>query len=118
MRPLSDVRAIAATAMGLLLVSLVALASGGSPWHAGGRQEVPGGVVRVLAAAAGVLAVGLLLLVWAGTPSVAKRRRRRRRLGASDLEGLGGSLSAAGKTAAIVRGATARVLILTLASLP
>ena len=36
-RPLSDVRAIAATAVGLLLVSLVALASGGSPWHAGGR---------------------------------------------------------------------------------
>ena len=37
-RPLSDVRAIAATAVGLLLVSLVALASGGSPWHAGGER--------------------------------------------------------------------------------
>jgi len=108
------VRAIAATAAGILLVSLVALASGGSPWHAGGRQEVPVGVVRVLAAAAGVLAVGLLLLVWAGTPSVEKRRRRRRRLGASDLEGLGGSLSAAGKTAAIVGGAIALFLLLTL----
>jgi len=113
-RPLSDLRAIAATAAGFLLVSLVALASGGSPWHAGGRQEVPVGVVRVLAAAAGVLAVGLLLLVWAGTPSVAKRRRRRRRLGASDLEGLGGSLSAAVKTAAIVGGAIAVFLLLTL----
>jgi len=113
-RPLSEVRTIAATAVGLVLVSLVALASGGSPWHAGGRQEVPVGVVRVLAAAAGVLAVGLLLLVWAGTPSVEKRRRRRRRLGASDLEGLGGSLSAAGKTAAIVGGAIALFLLLTL----
>ena len=113
-RPLSDLRAIAATAAGFLLVSLVALASGGSPWHAGGRQEVPVGVVRVLAAAAAVLAVGLLLLVWAGTPSVAKRRRRRRRLGASDLEGLGGSLSAAVKTAAIVGGAIAVFLLLTL----
>src|SRR5829696_1843492 len=113
-RPLSDVRAIAATAVGLLLVSLVALASGGSPWHAGGRQEIPVGVVRALAAAAGALVVGLLLLVWAGTPSVEKRRRRRRRLGARDLEGLGASLSAAGKAAAIVGGAIALFLLLTL----
>jgi hypothetical protein len=113
-RPLSDVRAIAATAVGLLLVSLVALASGGSPWHAGGGQDVPVGVVRALAAAAGALVVGSLLLVWAGTPSVEKRRRRRRRLGARDLEGLGGSLSAAGKAAAIVGGAIGLFLLLTL----
>ena len=113
-RPLSDVRAIAATAVGLLLVSLVALASGGSPWHAGGRQDVPVGVVRALAAAAGALVVGSLLLVWAGTPSVEKRRRRRRRLGARDLEGLGASLSAAGKAAAIVGGAIGLFLLLAL----
>ena len=113
-RPLSDVRAIAATAVGLLLVSVVALASGGSPWHAGGRQDVPVGVVRALAAAAGALVVGSLLLVWAGTPSVEKRRRRTRRLGARDLEGLGGSLSAAGKAAAIVGGAIGLFLLLTL----
>ena len=113
-RPLSDVRAIAATAVGLLLVSLVALASGESPWHAGGRQDVPVGVVRALSAAAGALVVGLLLLVWAGTPSVEKRRRRRRRLGVRDLEGLGASLSAAGKAAAIVGGAIGLFLLLTL----
>jgi hypothetical protein len=113
-RPLRDVRAIAATAVGLLLVSLVALASGGSPWHAGGRQDVPVGVVSVLAAAAGALVVGSLLLVWAGTPSVEKRRRRRRRLGARDLGELGGSLSAAGKAAAIVGGAIGSFLLLTL----
>ena len=113
-RPLSDVRAIAATAAGLLLVSLVALASGGSPWHDGGRQDVPVGVVRALAAAAGALVVGLLLLVWVGTPSVEKRRRRRRRLGASDFEGFGASLSAAGKAAAIVGGAIGLFLLLTL----
>lgn len=107
-------RAIAAAAVGLLLVSLVALASGGSPWHAGGRQDVPVGVVRALAAAAGALVVGLLLLVWAGTPSAEKRRRRRRRLGARDLEGLGASLSAAGKAAAIVGGAIGLFLLLTL----
>ena len=107
-------RAIAATAVGLLLVSLVALASGGSPWHAGGRQDVPVGVSRALAAAGGALVVGSLLLVWAGTPSVEKRRRRRRRLGASDLEGLGASLSAAGKAAAIVGGALGLFLLLTL----
>ena len=107
-------RAIAATAVGLLLVSLVALASGGSPWHAGGRQDVPAGVVGALAAAAGALVVGLLLLVWAGTPSVEKGRRRRRRLGARDLEGLGASLSAAGKAAAIVGGAICLFLLLTL----
>ena len=107
-------RAIAATALGLLLVSLVALASGGSPWHAGGRQDVPVGVVSALAAAAGALVVGTLLFVWAGTPSVEKRPRRRRRLGAGDLEGLGASLSAAAKAAAIVGGAVALFLLLTL----
>lgn len=113
-RPLSDVRAIAATVAGLLLVSVVALASSGSPWHAGGRQDVPVDVVRALAAAAGALVVGLLLLLWAATPSVERRRRRRRRLGAGDLEGLGGSLSAAGKAAAIVAGAIGLFLLLTL----
>jgi uncharacterized protein DUF4129 len=113
-RSRSDVRAIAATALGLLLVSLVALASGGSPWHAGGRQDVPVGVVRALAAAAGALVVGLLVLVWAGTPSVERRRRRRRRLSARDFEGLGASLSAAGKAAAIVGGAIGLFLLLTL----
>ena len=113
-RPLSDVRAFAAISVGLLLVSLVALASGGSPWHAGGRQDVPVRVVSALAAVAGALVVGLLLFVWAGTPAVDKRRRRRRRLGPGDLEGLGGSLSAAGKAAAIVGGAIGLFLLLTL----
>jgi hypothetical protein len=108
------VRAIAATTVGLLLLSVVALASGGSPWHAGGREDVPVGVVRALAAAVGALAVGLLLLVWAATPSVDKWRRRRRRLGAGDLDGLGASLSVAGKAAAIVGGAVGLFLIITL----
>ena len=43
-----------------------------------------------------------------------KRRRRRRRLGARDLEGLGASLSAAGKAAAIVGGAIGLFLLLAL----
>ena len=113
-KPPSEVRATAATATGLLLVSLIALASGGSPWHAGGRQDVPAGVVSAFAAAAGALVIGSLLLVWVGTPSVAKRRRRRRRLGAEDLEGLGASLSTAGRTAAIVGGAIGVFLLLAL----
>ena len=106
--------AVAATAVGLLLVSLVALASGGSPWHAGGRQDVSVGVVGALAAAAGALVVGSLLLVWAGTPSVGKRRRRTRRLGARDLEGVGASLSAGAKAVAIVGGTIGVFLLLTL----
>ena len=113
-KPPSEVRATAATAAGLLLVSLIALASGGSPWHAGGRQDVPAGVVSAVAAAAGALVIGSLLLVWVGTPSVAKRGRRRRRLGAEDLEGLGGSLSTAGRTAALVGGAIGVFLLLAL----
>jgi Domain of unknown function (DUF4129) len=113
-RPLDDVRAIAAAAVGLLLVSLVGLASGGSPWHAGGRHDVPAGVVSALAAAAGALVVGSLLFVWVGTPSAEKPRRRRRRLGARDLEELGASLSAAGKAAAIVGGAIGLFLLLAL----
>ena len=112
-RSLSDVRAIAATAVGLLLVSLVALASGGSPWHGGGREDVPVGVVNAVAAAAGALVVGSLLLVWMGTLSAEKRRRRRRRLGEEGIEELGASLSA-GKAAAIVCGAIALFLGLTL----
>ena len=107
-------RAIAATAVGLLLASLVALASGGSQWGAGGRQDVPVGLVRALAAAAGALFVGSLLLVWAGTPSMQKRRRQRRRLDAEDLEELGASLSAGGRAAAIVGGAIGLFLLLTL----
>ena len=95
-------------------MSLVALASGGSPWHAGDRQDVPVGVVHALAAAAGALVVGSLFFVWAGTPSVEKRLRRRRRPSARDLEGLGGSLSAAGKTAAIVAGAIGLFLLFSL----
>ena len=113
-RPPSDVRAIAATAVGLLLVALVALASGGSPWHAGGRLDVPIGVVNALAATAGALVIGSLLVVWAGTPSVEERRRPRRRLGARDLGELGASLSAAGQAAAVVVGATGVLLLLTL----
>jgi hypothetical protein len=91
----------------------VALASGGSPWQAGG-QDAPVVLVRALAAAAGVLFVGSLLLLWAGTPSVEKRRRQRRRLDARDLEGLGASLSPAGTAAAIVAGAIGLFLLLTL----
>ena len=113
-RPLSDARAIVATTVGILLVSLVALASGGSPWHAGGRQDLPAGVVSALAAAAGVLVVASLLLVWVGTPSGAKRRRRKQRLGARDLEDIGASLSTAGKTAALVGGAIGVFLLLAL----
>jgi hypothetical protein len=110
----NDVEAFAATTVGLLLVSLVALASGGSPWHAGGQQDVPGGVVSALAAGAGALVIGSLLLVWVGTPSVERRRRRRRQIGGTDLAGLGESLSAAGKTAAIVGCAIGLFVLLTL----
>ena len=110
----SDVRAISSGAVGLLLVSLVALASGGSPWHDGGRQDVSAGVVDALTAVAGALVVGSLLLVWVGTPSVEKRRRRRRRLAARDVEGLGASLSAGGKAAAVVGGALGVFLLLVL----
>jgi uncharacterized protein DUF4129 len=113
-RPRSDVTAIAATAVGLLLVSLVALASGGSPWHTGGGHDVPGGVVSAIAVVAGALVVGSLLFVWAGTPPAEKRRRRRRRLGAKDLEGVGASLSATGKVVAIVGGVIGLFLLLTL----
>jgi hypothetical protein len=115
MRPPSDVRALAATAAGLLLVSLVALACGGSAWRAGAaRQDVPVALVDAVAAAAGALVVGVLLLVWVGTPSVQRRRRGRRRLAASDLDGLGASLSTAGKAAAVVGGAICVFLLLTL----
>jgi hypothetical protein len=108
-------RAIAVSMAGLLLVALVGLASGGSAWHAGnGHAAVPSGVVRAAAAAAGVLVVGSLLLVWVGTPGTAKQRRRRRRLTARDLEELGASLSTAGKAAALVAAAVGLFLLVSL----
>lgn len=114
-RPRGDVRAIGATAAGLLLVSLVALASGGSPWHADdGGQDVPLGVVKALAATAGALVVGLLLFVWVGTPSAERPRRRNRRLGARDFEEVGASLSAAGKAAVVVGAGFVVFLLVTL----
>jgi len=109
-----DVRPIAAATAGLLLVALVGLASGGSPWHGGGHADVPSGAVRAAAAAAGVLVVGALLLVWVGTPSAEKRKRRRRRLSPRDLEELGESLSAAGKAAAIVAAAVGLFMLISL----
>ena len=114
LRRLSDVRAVAATLVALLLVALVALASGGSPWHPGRRQGVSVGVVGALAGAAGALVFGSLLVLWAGTPSPEKHRRPRRQLGAKDLEGLGAYLSAGWKAAAIVGGAIGLFLLLTL----
>jgi hypothetical protein len=109
-----DTRAIAAAAAGLVLIALVGLASGGSPWHGGGASDVPTGAVRAAAAAAGVLVVASLLLVWVGTPAARKRRRRRRRLTAHDLDQLGASLSAAGKAAALVAAAVGLLLLVLL----
>jgi hypothetical protein len=114
-RPPSDARAaFATTAVGLLLVSLVAFASGGSPWRAGGRQDVPVVVVNALAAGAGVLVAGALLLLWVGTPATVGRQRRKRSLGPIDREELGQSLSASGKAAAVAAGAIGVFLLLTL----
>ena len=107
-------RAIAATAVALLLAALVSLASAGSPWHAGGRQDVPVGVVPALAAAAGALVIASLLFVWVGTPSVQERPGRRRGLDPKDLEGLGAALPPAARAAAIVGGAIGVFLLLTL----
>ncbi len=109
-------RAIAVTAVGLLLVSLAGLASGGSPWGGGsGQADVPDAAVRALAAAGGGLVVATLLLLWVGTPGVERRRRRRRRLSPRDLEGLGASLSSAGKAAAVVAGSVGVFLLVCLA---
>ena len=114
MRSLSDARAIAATSVGFLLVSLVALASGGSSWHEGGRQDLPFGLVNAVAAAGGALVVASLLVAWMGTRSAQKLRRRRRQLGDEGLDGLAASLSSSGKAAAIVGGAIGLFLLLTL----
>lgn len=112
----SDVRPIAVTAAGLVLVSLVALASGGSPWHVdGGGRGIPVDLIRVLAASTGALVAGALLVVWAGTPSTAKRRRAVPRFDPRALDELGASLSAAGRAAAIV---AAAIGVFALLSLP
>jgi hypothetical protein len=110
--PPSEARAVATTATGLLLIALVGLASGGSPWQAGGGQALPVAVVGALAAAAGALVTGALLLAWVGTPPPERRRRRRRRLGVRDLDELGASLSAAARAALVVGGVVGVLLLL------
>lgn len=108
-------RTIAVTALGLLLVAVVGLASSGSPWHgASSDGNVSTNVVRAFAAGAGVLVVAALLLIWVGTPSTQRLKRRRRQLGARDLEELGASLSTAGKAAAVVAGAVGLFLLVSL----
>jgi hypothetical protein len=72
------------------------------------------GVVNALAAAAGALVAGALLLLWVGTPAVVERRRRKRTLAPVDREGLGASLSASGKAVAVAGAAIGVFLLLTL----
>lgn len=98
-----DLRAAALTALALALLAVAGLASSMSPWDATGSASAPSGALRALVAVGAVGLVVALLVLWVETPATwrptAKKRRAPTR---EELDGVGGAVWTAGKTAAIV----------------
>ena len=98
-----ELRALALAALALALLAVAGLASSVSPWHANrAAASAPTTVLQSLAAAGGVVLVVALLLLWVATPTVRRSKRKRRTLAGDELDELGASLWAAGKTVAFL----------------
>ena len=98
-----ELSALALTALALALLAVAGLASSVSPWHANRAvASAPTTVLQSLAAAGGVVLVVALLLLWVETPTARRSKRKRRTLAGDELDELGASLWAAGKTAAVL----------------
>jgi membrane protease YdiL (CAAX protease family) len=99
----AELRALALAAIALALLGIVGLASGASAWRAThAALGAPEAALRAVAAIGGVVLALALLLVWAGTPKVPRRKRKGRTIAGDDFEELGESLWTAGKTVAVV----------------
>ena len=102
-RPGGDLRAAALTALALALLAVAGLASSVSPWDATGSASAPSGALRALVAVGGVGLVVALLVLWVETPATWRPTVKKRRAPTRDeLDGVGGAVWTAGKTAAIV----------------
>lgn len=102
-RPGGDLRAAALTALALALLAVAGLASSVSPWDATGSASAPSGALRALVAVGAVGLVVALLVLWVETPATWRPTVKKRRAPTRDeLDGVGGAVWTAGKTAAIV----------------
>ena len=96
-----ELRALALAALALALLGVAGLASSVSAWHATRAAGAPTTALQGLAAAAGVVLVIALLLLWVETPTAPRLKRKRRTLGGDEFEELGASLWASGKALAV-----------------
>jgi hypothetical protein len=98
-----ELSALALAALALALLAVAGLASSVSLWDANGAAaSAPTTVLESLAAAGGVVLVAALLLLWVETPTARRSRRKRRTLAGDELDELGASTWAAGKTVAVL----------------
>jgi uncharacterized protein DUF4129 len=98
-----ELSALALAALALALLAVAGLASSVSPWHANGAAaSAPTTVLQSLAAAGGVVLVVALLLLWVETPTARRSKRKRRTLAGDELDELGASTWAAGRTVAVL----------------
>ena len=98
-----ELGALAFAALALALLAITGLASSVSPWHANpAAASAPTTVVQGLAVAGGVVLVVALLLLWVGTPTARRSKRKRRALAGDEFDELGTSLWSTGKTVAVL----------------
>jgi hypothetical protein len=98
-----ELGALAFAALALALLAIAGLASSGSPWHANpAAASAPTTALRGLASVGGVVLVIALLLLWVGTPTARRSKRKRRTIVGDEFDELGTSLWTTAKTVAVL----------------
>ncbi len=98
-----ELGALAFAALALALFAIAGLASSVSPWHANpAAASAPTTALRGLASAGGVVLVIALLLLWVGTPTARRSKRKRRTSAGDEFDELGTSLWTTAKTVAVL----------------
>ncbi len=98
-----ELGALAFTALALALLAITGLASSVSPWHANpGAASAPTTALRGVATAGGVVLVIALLLLWVGTPTARRSKRKRRTIAGDEFDELGTSIWTTGKAVAVL----------------
>jgi hypothetical protein len=101
--PPRELGALALAALALALFAIAGLASSVSPWHANpAAASAPTTVLQGLAVAGGVVLVIALLLLWLGTPTARRSKRKRRTTAGDEFDELGTSLWTTSKTVAVL----------------
>ena len=93
----------ASSPFALPFLAIAGVASSVSPWHANlAAASAPTTALQALAAAGGIVLVVALLLLWVVTPTTHRSKGKKRTVSGGELDELGTSLWAAGKTVAVV----------------